>query len=129
MGLNLLEGERRDGGVWLEAGMRWTLDAGPDAGPDAGSDAAPAGPVYVAVAPRHVRLVTSPDATGSPANRVTAAIATIDLERDRALVRLGGPIPLSVEVDPGTALGAGLRVGDVVSVDVDPARFVPTRAV
>ena len=123
MGLNLFEGVGDERGVALSAARRWDL-------------AAPTtGPVFVVVHPRDVVIgpVGGEDADEIAREgdvgrtRWTATVRSIDLERDRAVVRLVGPIDIAAELDALAAVQMQIRPGDrlVVSIAGDALRIYP----
>lgn len=82
----------------------------------------PSGPVWIAAHPRAVRL-----GDGALVGRGwTARVDGVDVERDRVLVRVGGPLPLTAELSLAAAVDAP-RPGDEVEVaiDLDAASVYP----
>jgi molybdate transport system ATP-binding protein len=112
VGVNLLHGTGEDTHpVRLTSGAHLTL-----------ADPVPAGAVSVAIRPRAIALhAHRPD--GSPRNTWAAAVAEIEIDRDRARVRLDGAIPVTAEVTPASidelALAPGAHVwASVKAVDL-----------
>jgi molybdate transport system ATP-binding protein len=76
-----------------------------------------AGAVFVVVHPRAVSLHRH-RGEGSPRNVWSAPITDVDLERDRARVRLAGPLPITAEITTAAAAELALRPGEEVWVSV-----------
>jgi molybdate transport system ATP-binding protein len=76
-----------------------------------------AGPAFAVVHPRAVSLHRERP-TGSPRNVWAAVVADVDLERDRARVRLGGRLPITAEITAASAVDLSLRPGDEVWVSI-----------
>ena len=110
MGLNLLEGVGDHDGVTLTSGMRWET---PTSNP---------GPVFVAVHPRDLMIGRIAAGLSPPgdrtSNRWTATVNAVDLERDRARIRLVGPVEITAELDAVTAVQMQVRAGDLLDVAV-----------
>jgi molybdate transport system ATP-binding protein len=105
VGVNLYEGQGRGADVELASGFRIVPDE------------PVTGPVFVVIHPRAVSLLLS-EPNGSPRNVWAGHIGEIDLERDRARVRVTGPLPITAEITSVSAAQLGLRPGDPVWVSV-----------
>jgi molybdate transport system ATP-binding protein len=75
------------------------------------------GPVFAVVHPRAVSLHRQRP-SGSPRNVWAAVVADVDLERDRARVRLDGRVPITAEITAASAVDLSLRPGDDVWVSI-----------
>jgi molybdate transport system ATP-binding protein len=105
VGVNLYAGHARGADIELDGGFHITA-AEPTTGP-----------VFVVIHPRAVSLlVTEPN--GSPRNVWPGRITDIDLERDRARVRVAGVVPITAEITSIAAAEMRLRPGDHVWVSV-----------
>jgi molybdate transport system ATP-binding protein len=98
------------------AGSAGRLAVEPD-GVELVSAAKGAGPVFALVHPRAVSLHRERP-TGSPRNVWVAVVADVDLERDRARVRLDGRLPITAEITAASAVDLSLRPGDEVWVSI-----------
>ena len=97
VGLNLFRGRARGDVVDLEAGGKLVF-----AGAESGN-------VFAVVHPRAVALYRSRP-NGTPRNVWEGTVGSMDLEGDRARVRMDGPIPIVAEVTPGAL--ADLQLAD-----------------
>jgi molybdate transport system ATP-binding protein len=105
VGLNLFRGRARGDVVDLEAGGRLVF---------AGAER---GDVFAVVHPRAVALYRSrPD--GTPRNVWEGTVGSMDLEGDRARVRMDGPIPIVAEVTPAALSDLQLAGGGRVWASV-----------
>jgi molybdate transport system ATP-binding protein len=93
-----------------------SLVTGGDAAP-AGGAAAEGGPVFAVVHPRAVALHRDRP-SGSPRNVWRAPVCDVDLEADRARVRLGAPLPITAEITAASAAELSLRPGEEVWASV-----------
>lgn len=107
VGVNLLHGAGEGTHtVRLDSGALLTL-----------ADAVPAGELSVAIRPQAIALhAHRPD--GSPRNTWEANVAEIEVDRDRARVRLDGPVPATAEVTPASIRDLALEQGTAVWASV-----------
>ena len=112
-GLNLLSGTNREGTVSLDDHAGQVLHS---------ADTGTAGPVLVTIHPNAIALhaagagIAAPE--GSPRNRWSTAVATVEPLGDITRITLGGPIPLFVDVTPAATAALGLRPGGEVWASV-----------
>ncbi len=105
IGVNLFEGRATDQSVELTDGRRIV------------SASATTGEVFVLVHPRSVALHRSrPE--GSPRNVWEGTVVDVDLERDRARVRVDGPIALTAEITAIAATQLAARPGEQIWLSV-----------
>jgi len=110
-GANLLEGMARDGVVSIGAH------------PVHIADHAISGQVLLTVHPQSVSMHRRrPE--GSPRNSWETAVDELEILGDRARIRTGAPIPLTVEVTRAATEDLGLRVGSPVWVAVKATEIV-----
>jgi molybdate transport system ATP-binding protein len=101
VGVNLLQGRATGGAVELEGGHRVVVADAPE------------GEVFVLIHPKAVALHRHlPE--GTPRNVWRSTAEAVDLEGDRARVRVGGPVPLVAEVTPAAVAELRLAQGGEV---------------
>lgn len=87
------------------------------------ADPVRSGPVSVAVRPRAVALhAHRPE--GSPRNAWEATVALVEVDVDRARVRLDGPVPVTAEVTPAAVRELALAAGATVWASVKAVDLV-----
>ena len=105
IGVNLFEGIATGPSVELPKGHRIV------------SASSTTGAVFVLVHPRSVALYRS-QPEGSPRNVWKGIVVDVDLERDRARVRVEGPIALTAEITVAAATQLAARPGDGIWLSV-----------
>lgn len=112
-GLNLLSGTNSGGTVDLDDQPGQTLIS---------ADTVTNGPVLVTIHPNAIALHPAGDGApapeGSPRNRWTTTIVTIEPLGDITRITLGGPIPLFADVTPAATAALGLAPGGRVWVSM-----------
>ena len=112
-GLNLLSGTNSGGTVDLDDQPGQTLIS---------ADTVTNGPVLVTIHPNAIALHPAGDGApapeGSPRNRWTTTIVTIEPLGDITRITLGGPIPLIADVTPAATAALGLAPGGRVWVSM-----------
>lgn len=105
LGINLYEGQADGTSVTLSGGHR--LVAGAVAN----------GAVFVVVHPQAVSLYPTRPA-GSPRNVWRGTVEQFDLQRDRARLRVAGPVAVVAEVTVAATVDLGVGVGDEIWVSL-----------
>ncbi len=108
VGINLLRG-RRDGDR-VELGGGGVLTIVPPDGLESDD-------VAVAIRPQAVALHRS-EPSGSPRNTWAAAVHSVEHDRDRVRVTLGGAVPVTAEITTAAAVSLGLEAGQQVWASV-----------
>lgn len=90
-----------------------------------GAHTAPDGPVIAVIRPRSISLHRErPE--GSPRNVWSTHVAGVDRSTDRVRVRLGDPLPVTVEVTPAGLAALDVSIGDTVWASVKASEIAVT---